>query len=90
MVTSRCVKTAGIAIVIGKFISACTLEKRFEAPEGARITTDLRGSPAQNPVLGPPSSPEGTRVASRAAAINEPATPVAATEVNPTASMDAD
>ncbi|MGO9266364.1 MAG: hypothetical protein ACLQBA_16040 [Candidatus Binataceae bacterium] len=50
---SRCLKTAGIAIVIGKFIFGCAPEKRFETPEGARITTDVRGFLAPYPDPGP-------------------------------------
>jgi hypothetical protein len=54
MPDSRRLKVAGIAIIIGRFISECALEKRFEIPEEARISTVVRGSLAQQPDLLPP------------------------------------
>ena len=54
MPNSRRLKTAGIAFIIGRFISGCALEKRFGTPEEVRITTDVRGSLAQQPDLRPP------------------------------------
>ena len=54
MPNSRRLKTAAIAIVIGRFISGCVLEKKFETPEEARITTDVGESLAQPLDLQPP------------------------------------
>jgi hypothetical protein len=121
MPDSTRLKVAGIAIIIGRFISGCALEKRFETPEEARISTDVRGSLAQQPDLRPPgfiqtittkyvsrlpglvSSGLGDqeteeikraalgikRVASNAAAINDPADPPTSAIVGPVASTDA-
>jgi hypothetical protein len=83
VVNSRCVKTAGVAIVLGKHISGRALEKRFEAPECARINTDVRGSLAQHPDLRAPQLPVVARVPSNAAAINDPDAPLRPAEVDP-------
>jgi osmotically-inducible protein OsmY len=49
-------KTVGLAVLFGKLIAGCALDRRAETPEDAKITTDVRSLLDQHPDLGPPDS----------------------------------
>ena len=56
MMSFHVFKRMGLVILIGKLIAGCALERQFQTPEDARITTDVRGLLDQHPDLGPPNS----------------------------------